>query len=297
MSEKSSPGSDPIPSISFSALLTLFFRSLLQAAKDFILFCSRHKILLLLAVVVGVVIGFVKRRTTSSYYKASMIVNSSGTTLKVYGQMLNNLNTLVGSGAYDLLSKALHVDGETARKLTSIEGTNMDGMDLRKDSSTRTSNPFIIQMSILDAGVADSLGNAVIYYFNNNGYLHQLKEGQVRLHKEKLEFLNRELSRMDSLKDAYNRSLAVSKNTPPFYTDAFGPANVYKQSDVYARERVEEGEWLLQRQESLAAIDGVKSSAVSSATNTTRSLLMYTGIFFFAGCLLGAILEVIKKGS
>jgi len=295
MSERSSLSPDPIPAVSFSGLLTMLLRALYNAVKDFIRFLGRRKILVLLGVAAGVIGGIVKYRSTPSYYKVSMIVYSTGLTPKEYGQMLSSLNSLSESGTYDLLSASLHIRPEMAQQLRTIGGTNMEGASLQKDTVSRTGNPFIIQLTILDNRVADSLESAIINYFNHNDYLLKLSENGARLHTEMLAFLNDGLSRMDSLKETYKRSLAVVKSSPAFYNNALDAGKVYEQSAKYARERMDVEEWLLQKRQPITRIDGFKPSVVPSSTSMIQYIISYTVIFFSIGCLAGGIYEISKR--
>ncbi|HVU55835.1 MAG TPA: hypothetical protein VHD83_12315 [Puia sp.] len=285
MSEKSSPGPDPIPAVSFSVLLTMFLRALYNAVKDFVRFLGRHKILIVVAILVGIAGGILKYRSTPSYYKVSMMVYGTVLTPREYGQMLSSLNSLSESGTYDLLSTSLRVKPEMGRKLRTIGGTNMEGASLQKDTVTKVGNPFIIQLTILDNQIADSLEAAIINYFNHNDYLLKLSENGVRLHTELLSFLNGELSRMDSLKANYNKSLAAVRDA----------GAVYAQSDKYGKERMETEEWLVQKRQPVTRIDGFKPSIVPSSTSMIQYIISYTLIFFLIGCLVGGLYEISRR--
>ena len=295
MSEKSQPGPDPIHAISFSTLLTIVLRVLYNALKDLIGFCARHRILIVLFVIAGISAGVVNFKTTPRYYRVSAIVHSTGLSLQGYGQMLSNLNMLAESGSTELLSTSLHIRPVLAGKLRTVSATNMGGVDLRKDTSSIVDNSFIVQMTILDNKVADSLEAAILQYFNTNDYLQKLKADEEHINTEKLAFLDRELGKMDSLTDAYNKSLAVAKNPPTFYSSAMDPAQVYKQSAKYAEEKARVEKWLLQDKEPLVRIDGVKASVSPASTNLFQYLIVYTVVSFFIGCLIGAVFDISKK--
>ena len=295
MSEKSSLGPDPIHAISFSTLLTIMLRALYNAVKDLIRFCVRHWILIPVFVIAGIAAGVLSFKTSARYYRVSAIVHSTGLSLQGYGQMLNNLNMLAESGSTELLSASLHVHPVLAGKLRTISGANLSGSDLRKDTSSIINNSFILQMTVLDNLAADSLEAAILNYFSTNDYLHKLKADEEHIYTEKLEFLNRELGKMDSLTDAYNKNLAVVKNSPTFYNNAMDPAQIYKQSAKYAEEKVRVEKWLLQDKQPLVRIDGVKPTVSPASTNLFQYLILYTVISFFIGCLIGAIIDISKK--
>ena len=110
-----------------------------------------------------------------------------------------------------------------------------------------------------------------------------------------LAFLNDGLSRMDSLKETYKRSLAVVKSSPAFYNNALDAGKVYEQSAKYARERMDVEEWLLQKRQPITRIDGFKPSVVPSSTSMIQYIISYTVIFFSIGCLAGGIYEISKR--
>ena len=97
---------------------------------------------------------------------------------------------------------------------------------------------------------------------------------------------------MDSLKDAYNRSLAASKTALTYYNNALNPADLYDESNIYAETRTMLGEWLLQKRQPIVAIDGVKSSIAPYSIDLDQSMITYAVIFFFLGCILSGILEI-----
>ena len=295
MPEISSKNPDPLHPISFSALLNLFFKAFLQAYKDFVHFFFRNKALIIIFIITGIAAGVVNYKMSRVYYKLSMIVRHNELTLKTYGQMLNNLNALAESGSYDALSKSLKIDHETSRKIRTIEAVNLSGIDLRKDTSTSEENAFLIQMTIYDNDIADTLEKTIVNYFNNNTFLSKLKQDEIHLYTGRLEFLKNELNRMDSLKDAYTRSLAISKGSPTFYNNAFNPADIYKASNQYAVEKDVVEEWLLQKRNPIITMDSVKPSVAPKSISLVLSILIYVLIFFFIGCFLAGILEFTKK--
>jgi len=280
MPEISSKNPDPLHPISFSALLNLFFKAFLQAYKDFVHFFFRNKALIIIFIITGIAAGVVNYKMSRVYYKLSMIVRHNELTLKTYGQMLNNLNALAESGSYDALSKSLKIDHETSRKIRTIEAVNLSGIDLRKDTSTSEENAFLIQMTIYDNDIADTLEKTIVNYFNNNTFLSKLKQDEIHLY---------------SLKDAYTRSLAISKGSPTFYNNAFNPADIYKASNQYAVEKDVVEEWLLQKRNPIITMDSVKPSVAPKSISLVLSILIYVLIFFFIGCFLAGILEFTKK--
>ena len=292
MPENSSKNPDSIPSISFTALLSVFFKAIAEGIKDFIRFIFRHKIVMIISILAGIIIGIINYKTTRVYYKISMIVRHTELNLKTYGQMLKSLNTLAESGSYDALAKSLAIDPETARKIRSFSGISLAGGDLSKDTSTARENTFLIQMTIHDLAIADTMEKIVVNYFNNNPYLNKLKQDEILLYTERLQFVNNELRRMDSLKDAYNRSLASSKTALTYYNNALNPADLYDESNIYAETRTMLGEWLLQKRQPIVAIDGVKSSIAPYSIDLDQSMITYAVIFFFLGCILSGILEI-----
>ncbi|HVU83616.1 MAG TPA: hypothetical protein VHC50_02170, partial [Puia sp.] len=93
--------------ISFTELLGVFFRGLLQSIRDLVHFIFRYKILIICSLIIGIVMGAVKYKTTPTFYRVAMMVRHTEMTSQTYGQMIRHLNGLAESGSSQMLGQVL----------------------------------------------------------------------------------------------------------------------------------------------------------------------------------------------
>ncbi len=296
MQETNNRKTEEIPSISFSKLLWIFFDALLRFVRHTIQFLYKNRLLLLAFLFVGLVIGAVIYKISKPRYSISMMVKHTELNARTFGQMLEDLNRLVGSGSSIELSKTLNLPVSTSSKLVSVSGKNMEGISLQKDTTQQNNRTFIIDLVVTDNKVSDTLQNALLGYFNNNPFLSKLKQDRIQLKNDRLGFINTELSKLDSLKMVYNQFLSTSGNSSMFYNNAFNPVDLYKQSDSYQTEKNNIEEWLRQSSQSIISIDGTTPAAIPKSMGLITSMLLYGVLFFLFGCLFAAVAAVVKTG-
>lgn len=297
MSEPTQQKKDSSLSISFSELLGVFFRAVIHAVRDSILFLLRYRLWMLIVIIAGVVTGVLNYKIGSAYYRVTMIVSSNEVPVRTYGQMMANLNTLAETGSYEVLSKSLKLSKEDCSKISSIGAVNMAGLDIRRDTSSATESSFLINMTVYDIGLIDSIQKAVLQYFNHNEYLTKMKDNDLQINRDRLAFIDNELKRVDSLMVEYNKFLGSGRAATSFYNNAFNPADLYDVSNDYSLERGKVMSLILQKQAPLMTIDGVKASLAPASITLKNSILLYTGIFFFAGWLLAGIFDISRKAK
>lgn len=286
---------DPVSSISFTELLGVFFKGFLKALQGLIHFLFRNKILIICSLAIGALAGFGKYRISPVYYKVDMLVRHTEMTTQTYGKMIASLNMLVETGSCRTLTRVLGVDTSVVEQIRSISAKELDGKDLLKDTSMVEDRSFIIEMTVRRAEIAYTLQDALLKYFNDNPYVTKQKQDQSQLYLKRLELMDGEMRRIDSLTEAYTRSLSASKGAGNFYNNAFNSAELLREFESYADNRQNIEGWLLEKRQALLLIDGVKPSVAPASASLFSVLLLYAAIFLVAGCLLAGILELRKK--
>lgn len=263
--------------------------------RDLIRFISRNKILIICSLAIGALLGAVKYKASPIYYRVDMMVRHTELTSQTYGQMIGSLNKLAETGSSQTLGRALQLDASMAEQIRTISARELDGKDLLKDTTSLPERTFIIEVTIRHAGIAETVENALLKYFNDNPYISKLKLDQIHLYARRLQLMDSEMHRIDSLTEAYTRSLSASKGSPNFYNNAFNSADLLREFSRYADDRQAIEGWLLGKRESLQLIDGVKPTVTPASASLVPTMLLYAVIFFFAGCLVGGMLELSKK--
>lgn len=289
------PSSDQITPLSFSALLGLFFESVLKLLRKGVLFIFRFRIVLGLITIAGMGVGIFFYRITPPSYKLTMIVKPTELNGKIFGQMLKSLDNLSRSGSYDELAKSFNVSKDIARNISSISGQTLQGIDLVLDTTQNYDKPFIIELIVKDNSISGTMQATIVRYFNNNAYLNKLKNDKALLATNKIEYLEGELQKLDSLKGAYNNFLAMSRTPSMYYNNAMDPVGTYETSSHFYNERNALKEWLQQNREVLVQVDGFKPSIVPSSKGVVKFVLFYAALFFLTGCLIILLFQVSQK--
>jgi hypothetical protein len=141
-----------------------------------------------------------------------MVVIHSELTKKTYAEILDQLDKLTTAGSRQKIAEELKLPVELAGNILSIDAKNINDLPLREDTSSKIKQPFKIIVELKSNKASDSLQNAIINYVNNSPYIKRLKEQQNKSYIERISFIERELSKLDSLKDEYTRFLASSKS-------------------------------------------------------------------------------------
>ena len=274
-------------------ILGLFF----WAFSFFALVANKNKLLLLCGLLIGLISGYIYYTTKPSFYKASMVVIHSELTKKTYAEILDQLDKLTSTGSQQRLAEVLNLPVELAGKILSIDAKNINDEPLREDTSSKIKQPFKILVELKSNEAPDSLQNAIIDYMNNSPYIKKLKQEQNKSYVERLLFIEKELSKLDSLKVEYTRFLASSRISATFYNNAFNPAEIY----IHSNNLVNQKESILK----MLKIDGAAISVVDDfkvpSSPQTPSLLIYLLLFggmgLIAGFMLGSFSEAEKKVS
>lgn len=272
-------------------ILILFF-----GAISFILFVARKWIFLMLAgLVLGLIVGYIYYSKKPSYYKVSMVVVFNELTKKTYAEILDQLDKLTTAESSENLARELKVSREVAESIFFIDAKNINNGPLRLDTSTKTRQPFKIILALANNKSADSLQTALISYLNNSPYLKKFKEEQRRSFLDRISFIDRELAKLDSLKNEYTRSLASSGNSATFYNNAFDPAEIYVHSNALVNQKQTMLSALNVEGTAISLIDGFKITSSPQSASLLKYLLAFGGIGLAAGFILGFFLETQKK--
>jgi hypothetical protein len=294
MPESISPSDDYI---SFSSIKNIFLDILQFIFKvfNFLISSVRRELgLFLLCCVLGLVGGYIYYIQSPRYFKAEMIVQHNELNRKAFYEIIKSLNDLISTQSYSNFAGQLKIDKALGRQVLYVEALGMNNESLVSDTSTKIKVPFKIQVKMSDNTSAPVLQNALLSYLNNNSYLRLTKEGQRRIYADRLQFIEREQSRLDSLKDNYNTALASMRLPATFYNNALNPAELYEHSLNLADEKEKVLKWMNNESEAITLIDGFKVSA----NPQSFSLKLFLLVGLASGILLGlivAFLSAVKK--
>ena len=274
-------------------ILGLFF----WVFSFFALVANKNKILLLCGLLIGLISGYIYYTTKPSFYKASMVVIHSELTKKTYAEILDQLDVLTASGSKQRLAEELKLPVELAGNILSIDATNINDEPLIEDTSSKIKQPFKIIVELKSNRAADSLQIAIIDYMNNSPYIKRLKQEQNKSYIKRISFIERELLKLDSLKDEYTRFLSSSRISATFYNNAFSPTDIYIHSNNLFTQKESLIKSLNIDGTAISLVDGFKVPSLPQTTSLFIYLLLFGGMGFIAGFILGSLFEAEKKVS
>ena len=271
-----------------------FFRISFKAFDFIILSIQRRLGLFAFCCLLGLASGYIYYWQNPPYYKTEMIVHSNDLPKKAYYEILKNLDNLITSQSYTAFSSELKVAPDLSKKVVSIEAIGMNNVTLEADTSTRIGQPFKIKMKTINTQAIPVLQNALLNYLNNGPYLKLIKDGEKKIYIEKLQFINYEQKKLDSLISDYRVAVAAMKVPATFFNNAMDPAALYQHALKLDSVKENAQRWLNNKSEAILLIDGFKSPANPQSTSLVISLLSGLTVGVIIGILL-VILAHIKK--
>ena len=146
------------------------------------------------------------------YYQATVSYTIHYFTYKVFGQMVDNLNMLAATQSYNSLAAALNIPVDQAKTIVSIEGKDAYGKPLSTNASLEL-GPLYFEVKSTDSKVFPSLENGLLNYLNNSSPTQNgLRASDIASAGSKVQYLERDISMIDSIISAYGAYLKNSKN-------------------------------------------------------------------------------------
>lgn len=270
-------------------LLRIFFEILTFLGRSI----RKNKFFITLALVAGLICGYVFGVSRSSHYKATMIVQFNKLTKRTFAEMVEQLNHLISYGETSALARQMEVSDATAGKLLSIEARDMDDKELISDTSTKIEQPFkIIAVLGQDNGITmDSLQAGVLHYLNYSPLLTRLADVAQKHNKLKLQIIDSDLVRLDSLKREYNHSLSSARLPANFYNSAANPAEFYAQTLLLLNQRELALKEVTVNRLPLEVIDSFTISSVSGRVAMPSTVFLFSLGATFLAILISIMIE------
>lgn len=259
-----------------------FFDFILKSLKTFFLW-------FVLCCLLGIGISYLIYKVKPRYYESEMIVYNNELAKKDYNEIIKNLNNLLFTQSYQDLSTLLKISPDKVNKIENFQALSIINENLDKDTSTKVGQPFKIVIKFKKETNVDSLQYSIIEYLNNNPYLTKIREGQTKILTDKIEFINSQLQKLDSLQRIYNRVVLNNKMPSTFYNNAMNPAELYNQSINLANEKETILKWLNNKSEAIMLIDGLKKPVYSNRL----SLKIWLLIGLVSGAFIGVIVTTL----
>jgi len=297
MPNQTNDSEDYLEFSSISTFIKRFFQHLFWLWAYLLLVLRKNIPLIATGLVIGLLLGAAYFYSKPRLYTSSMVVQFNELQKRTYAQMLENLNTLAGSGAVEQVAAECSISKEAAAGLAGVEGKDFNDEPLFKDTTSRAHQPLKINVVLSSTDRVKEIEGGVVNYLNNSPYLKRLREVQTGLFKEKIAWIDGQLAKLDSLKTEYNKFIGASKSSGALYSNAFDPANVYEQSANLYAQRQNLIRWLEVDNYSITVIDGIKAAGSPSAGVLWKPLLLFGTAGFLIAFLFAFLKETRRRLS
>jgi hypothetical protein len=169
---------------------------------------QRHFLSFLLIILLFGAGGVVLWYRQVAYYESELALfyNSKRVPRKTYGEMLHKLDQLAMSGSGKELGRQLGMSPELANSILRVEGKNRAGSPLHEDI-TEEFQAIYVAVKATDRRIFEPAEQGIINYLNISPYQKRISDLTVARIRIKIDFLNGDLRKTDSIIDAYTIAL------------------------------------------------------------------------------------------
>lgn len=284
---------DRIALPSFRSFLIGLFRTLFKLIELMRAAIRKNVLLLIVGAVLGGLIGLVYHFYVVKKFRLSMLVEYTALDKPSYASVLEQLNTLISTDSRSTLATDLKISPLLSENISGISGQNIRGRAMDDDSSFY---PFFnIIVDLKSPYGADSLGLALVSYINELPYLKKEKDDQLKVLQGNLEYIDQQMTKIDSLNHEYARTLGANKMISGFYNNAFDPASLYAQSYKLDSLKGAIHEWINNKSQPLKVVKGFRSTAKPITLSRTASLTLCILGGFLVALFFAMLIELNKK--
>lgn len=203
----------------------------------------------------------------------------------VYGQIMDNLNTIISVQRTDEISKELKVDSNVAENIVMVRALTMQGNPLWEDTSSRTGDVFKIIAEVKDVQIKDTLQKALLNYLNTNAYLTAVQKSRMDIATQRITLIDKDLAALDSLKKSFFKGASR-----PVRSDSTAVVDLFLKSNVLLDKKDSFQEYINTKYESVMLVDGFKGGARLTKKTSLLPLLIKS---ILSGLLIGVFCSVV----
>jgi hypothetical protein len=295
MNEKQYHSEDQINFIGLKNFVYAFLQEFFKFVEFTQLVIRRKLVYIIIGAVLGVLVGVYYWYNKKQVYTASMTVIFNRLNARTYGAVLDDLNTLLATGASDKLAEQLQIPANVASNIIVIDGKNMNSRPLLTDTTNRTFQLFRINVVTVNDISLDTFQTGLLNYFKNLPYLKNMVAVEKQFLSDRIRIVESDLAKLDTLKTEMNRFLASSKVSSTVYSNAINPAEIYEQTTLLLKERENALRLLNIEHNPVSLVDGLKLVKAPRSRPLPDLLLILGSIGLLTGFLFGLLLETKKQ--
>ncbi|MDI3320257.1 hypothetical protein [Pinibacter soli] len=233
-------------------------------------------------------------REKNSVKGVQMLVVNNIMPKYVYGQIIDNLNTIMAAHRPDQISKELKVDSSVAENIVSVKALSMQGEPLWKDPSPKTDEVFKIIAQVKNTRIKDTLQSALLNYMNSSVYLARVQQTKMEIASQRISSFDKDIATLDSLKKTFLKRATQ----PGRMGDSIGIVDLFVKADLLLDKKDSYSEYIKTKYQPLMLIDGFKGGAPLTQEPYLLPLLIKSVLSgLLAGILCCLIIALVKAGK
>ncbi|MFD2998843.1 chain length determinant protein [Pontibacter toksunensis] len=264
-----------------------FFQKIGNGIRFAIIALFRHWVVVSLILLVGLGFGFAAYYMTKPYYTSSMTLVLADIRNEFVENHLTNLSDMINEGNISAISESLDLGPEAAKEIKEMKFLNLDQERISEDSILKGS-PFMIQLTLYNNALFESMEPALTNYLENNRYFSKQKLIRQREVESLITKLKAQIESIDSIK-----TTVVSPRGPVngfVYGEPIDPTNLYKESMTLYQEQVKlEAE--LDQLDNIQVVNGFTPRFRPTGPDLLKFLLIGGAISFIIGLIVALVLE------
>ncbi len=232
----------------------------------------KRVVLVLFICALGLGSSYFLYKNAKPYYTSSMTLVLSNIRNEFVENQLLNLSEMIKEDNFPAVSGRLDISLNAAEQIKSMTIVNLDQNRIDEDSIL-TGSPFVIELSLYDNSLFESMEPAIANYLESNKYFSKQKRIRQRELESIVAKLKVDISSMDSIK------ASVTSPRGPVNGFVFGepidPTNLYRESILMYKQK----ERLLAELDQLDNIQ-VVNSFIPRSKPSGPNMLKYLGLGF-----------------
>lgn len=274
----------------YAANLKSFY---LELVLFFIGALKKYWYILLTGIVLGGGLAYYKFKNVKPYFEGRASLTFSGFNKKMFGEMADKLRGLSSSRSYKTLSEKLNIQETDAKKIIDIEALNIAGSPL-SDDITESKQSFYIQVKLRDRQIADTLLVCVENYFNNNPQVKNQMVNNLSKMKERLNFINEQMQKLDSLKNTYQFYMAHQNANSGSIINTFNPVDLFTASEKLLATKTDI-EWGILNYKTVRILDPFILNDFPVSPSLSGLLIKYACLGLLISVMLSLLFFTFKK--
>lgn len=291
-----SNNSDEIKYSDFSKVFKSFTFSVFRITHFLNKCLLSRKPLILFIFIAGLFIGYFYFIQKTAGIEVRLLVKNTVLTRKTFSELIENFNNLTKDQRKRIAATTPIPSENTLDNILYVHAQMQNGTKVSEDTTSDSNVPFVIIVGLEKDKSAQDASNFVVNYINSNPYLLAQANLSLSSSKEILADIENDISKLDSLKTAYNRALSHSVNASYFRNET-DPAEIYRaSSELYFRRDMLKKKLTLENKP-LVVIDQSQGISKKRSTSLIITLLTAFGLSLLISIFICAYLELSKRQS